>query len=126
MTKVQMGEEASRRGFADVMEMTWFCRRPTRRGEPCGICGPCLETRDEGLGRRVPDVSGPRRLARRLDHRARDMPGELCGSGVRRHTDHEVARRMWCADHRLGSLPPTPENALVGTGEARLNPCSTS
>ena len=71
ISKVEMGEEANLRGFGDIMEMTWFCRRPTRRRGPCGICGPCSDAREEGLGRRVPEVGRPLRLARSFDQKAR-------------------------------------------------------
>ncbi len=55
MTKVQMGEIAKEHGFHEIMEQTWFCHNPRKDGTPCGICNPCKFTRDEGLGRRVPD-----------------------------------------------------------------------
>jgi len=54
MTKTEMGERANANGFAHIMEVTWFCFNPTSKGTPCGICNPCLYTREEGLGRRVP------------------------------------------------------------------------
>lgn len=53
-TKTEMGEIAKANGFSDLMELTWFCFKPTLRGTPCGSCNPCKYTRDEGLGRRVP------------------------------------------------------------------------
>lgn len=54
LSKLEMQESAQKRGFFDVMEMTWFCHRPTPDGQPCGTCNPCIYTRREGLGRRVP------------------------------------------------------------------------
>lgn len=54
ISKLEMQEDARKRGFLDVMEMTWFCHRPTPDGKPCGMCHPCIYTRREGLGRRVP------------------------------------------------------------------------
>lgn len=54
ITKVDMAERARQQGFGHVMEMTWFCHSPTLLGRPCGFCGPCRYTRDEGLARRVP------------------------------------------------------------------------
>lgn len=53
-SKLDMGELAKQNGFADLMEMTWFCHTPTPQGKPCGICEPCRIARKDGLGRRVP------------------------------------------------------------------------
>ncbi len=52
-TKVEMQRVAREHGFADLMEMTWFCYSPTRRMEPCGRCNPCRYTAEEGLSRRI-------------------------------------------------------------------------
>lgn len=54
LRKVQMQAIAHEHGFADVLEMTWFCHEPRTNGRPCGVCNPCLHTRMDGLGRRVP------------------------------------------------------------------------
>ena len=51
--KLAMGRTAEREGWDAIMEMTWFCHRPAR-GKPCGVCGPCVYTIQEGLGRRIP------------------------------------------------------------------------
>lgn len=64
MSKVEMHEAAVAGGFAEIMEMTWFCHRPTLKGTPCGLCSPCVYTREEGLGRRVPR---PTRTVRAVD-----------------------------------------------------------
>jgi len=64
MTKVQMGEIAAEHGFDDIMELTWFCHNPRRDGSPCGMCNPCKFTRDEGLGRRVPQPGLLQRIGR--------------------------------------------------------------
>jgi len=69
VTKVDMAERARRQGFGHVLEMTWFCHSPTLLGRPCGFCGPCQYTRDEGLARRVPK---PTRL-RRVGYHSRDF-----------------------------------------------------
>ena len=53
-TKRAMERVARERGFADVLELTWFCHRPTLDGRPCGDCNPCRYTIREGLGRRLP------------------------------------------------------------------------
>lgn len=62
MTKLEMAEFAKKRGFSDIMEETWFCYNPLKDGKPCGICNPCKYTREEGLGRRVPDPTPSRRI----------------------------------------------------------------
>jgi hypothetical protein len=54
MTKLEMERVARDQGFRDIMELTWFCHTPTRRGRPCGRCFPCRYTIEEGLGWRVP------------------------------------------------------------------------
>jgi hypothetical protein len=65
MTKLEMQEQARQKGFADIMEMTWFCFTPLIGGKPCGVCNPCKYTREEGLGRRVPDATWARRTQAR-------------------------------------------------------------
>lgn len=57
MTKLDMEQISKKQGFKHIMEETWFCYRPTRKGEPCGLCNPCKYTIEEGLGRRIPKVS---------------------------------------------------------------------
>ena len=53
LSKIDMLDEATKYGFADLMAKTWFCHYPTSLGKPCGICFPCVSTRKEGLGYRV-------------------------------------------------------------------------
>ena len=53
-TKGDMQRAARERGFADLMELTWFCHIPTPDGQPCGRCNPCRYTIEEGLARRIP------------------------------------------------------------------------
>jgi hypothetical protein len=57
LTKLDMGRIAAEHGFADILEHTWFCHSPDRRGRPCGRCNPCRYTLDEGLARRVPRIN---------------------------------------------------------------------
>lgn len=54
MTKTQMWRFASEQGLQHLMEMTWFCFKPTMNGSPCGRCNPCQYTIQEGLGWRIP------------------------------------------------------------------------
>lgn len=51
--KVEISRQANGSDWGDIMEMTWFCHTPVR-GKPCGTCGPCVYTIQEGLARRVP------------------------------------------------------------------------
>jgi len=53
VTKQEMSEVAEKKGWSDIMHMTWFCRRPVN-GKPCGFCGPCHDTLEAGLGKRLP------------------------------------------------------------------------
>jgi hypothetical protein len=53
MTKKLMEEKATIAGFAELLELTWFCHFPVN-SLPCGGCNPCRFTIEEGLGRRVP------------------------------------------------------------------------
>ena len=70
LTKLDMEARAREHGFADIMELTWFCHSPFL-GRPCGTCAPCRYTIDEGLGRRVPLLGHARYWAWRLLKRAR-------------------------------------------------------
>ena len=63
-TKRDMQRLAAERGFADILELTWFCHLPTADGRPCGTCKPCRYTIEEGLGRRSP-LRGRLRFHRR-------------------------------------------------------------
>lgn len=53
MTKLDMQEQSIASGFNHIMEETWFCHIPIN-GQPCGMCNPCKQTRELGLGNRVP------------------------------------------------------------------------
>ncbi len=57
MTKMDCYLEAKDKGWDDLLNMTSFCRRPKRKGRPCGTCGPCCDTVSEGLGFRLPFTS---------------------------------------------------------------------
>lgn len=61
MSKLEMQQTARERGFGQIMEMTWFCFVPLLDGRPCGFCNPCKYTREEGLGRRVPEPTKMRK-----------------------------------------------------------------
>ncbi|WP_186826949.1 7-cyano-7-deazaguanine synthase [Shimia ponticola] len=45
---------AAERGWTSIMNRTHFCHRPRRSGEPCGRCGACVGTTNEGMGYRIP------------------------------------------------------------------------
>ena len=65
MTKTDMEMRAKAAGFADVLELTWFCRWPTILGHPCGQCVPCSDLRGSALERRIPPDSDLRRRLHR-------------------------------------------------------------
>ena len=52
-TKQSAYNMAKEEGWDDLLKMTSFCRRPGKRGRPCGTCGPCNDTVREGLGFRL-------------------------------------------------------------------------
>ncbi|KHE71408.1 7-cyano-7-deazaguanine synthase [Halobacillus sp. BBL2006] len=62
ITKLEMEEKAKERGYAHIMEETWFCHTPKKNGEPCGLCNPCKYTQEEGLGRRIPEPTRAERI----------------------------------------------------------------
>ena len=77
VTKNDMAAAAHQGGFADLMDLTWFCHTP-RNGEPCGTCNPCVYTHDEGMGHRLPRAAHVRRRlssVRRLAGSARRLAG---------------------------------------------------
>lgn len=53
LTKIAMRDIARQQGFHDLLELSWFCHRPTADEKPCGTCGPCCYTREDGLGYRI-------------------------------------------------------------------------
>lgn len=71
VTKLEMKGYAERNGFADIMELTWFCHNPLLAGRACGYCPPCEHARAEGFGWRVPDPGPLRRAEARLTRRVR-------------------------------------------------------
>src|SRR5699024_4113881 len=52
-SKMEMAQIAERKGWKQLMKMTWFCRRPNK-GRPCGFCGPCTDAVLGGVGWRLP------------------------------------------------------------------------
>jgi len=55
MTKQKMGGVALKRGYRDILEMSWFCHDPLL-GRPCGFCNPCRYALAEGMGYRIHPV----------------------------------------------------------------------
>lgn len=53
ITKLDMLERYREMGFSDTMKKTWFCHTPVN-GQPCGVCSPCTQTIESGLGFRIP------------------------------------------------------------------------
>lgn len=54
LTKKECYERATEEGWEDLLKLTTFCRRPRRKGRPCGTCGPCCDAVKEGMGFRLP------------------------------------------------------------------------
>lgn len=52
ITKLEMLAEYKRLGYEETIQKTWFCHTPINN-EPCGICNPCQQAVDEGLGFRL-------------------------------------------------------------------------
>jgi len=57
LTKMGAYQIAKDEGWDDLLKMTSFCRRPRRKGKPCGTCGPCCDTVKEGMGFRLPFIA---------------------------------------------------------------------
>ncbi len=53
LTKQEMREIATRKGFLDILELSWFCHRPLRGPATCGTCTPCSDAIAQGMGHRV-------------------------------------------------------------------------
>jgi hypothetical protein len=67
-TKPKMESRARASGFADILELSWFCHKPLAE-RPCGVCNPCRLTIAEGMARRVPPLRRRLRLVNRLRFR---------------------------------------------------------
>jgi len=75
--KTDMKAIAQENGFMDIMNLTWFCDYPTRRGNACGECIPCNIAIDAGMGSRVSKI------------------------GHIRYWKHQVKWRIFCEKKRL-------------------------
>ena len=64
LTKRDCYDMAVAEGWDDLLKLTSFCRRPRKKGRPCGTCGPCCDAVKEGMGFRLPFI--PRMKARIL------------------------------------------------------------
>lgn len=53
-SKLEMKEWSEATGTLPIMELTWFCHRPTVDAQPCGRCVPCEVAIEEGMGYRFP------------------------------------------------------------------------
>jgi hypothetical protein len=65
-TKPEIRTLAERHGFAELMELTWFCHHPRGKERPCGTCTPCRYAIRLGMGKRVPLSGRLRYHARRV------------------------------------------------------------
>jgi hypothetical protein len=83
LTKTDMAMRAREAGFESLLELTWFCHKPDRKGRACGLCSPCRLTMEQGLARRIPRINRVRRAVLwpltsilshyRVRHRARNL-----------------------------------------------------
>lgn len=53
VSKTDMRSIARQNDFADILNLSWFCHRPTWFSTPCGTCNPCKNTYAKGLGDRL-------------------------------------------------------------------------
>lgn len=53
VTKIQMNEISTDKGWDKIMRMTWFCHNPTNKNTSCGICKPCQQLIKSGFGWRI-------------------------------------------------------------------------
>lgn len=52
-SKRDMINYAQARGFAEIMDMTWFCFWPLGGIHPCGFCNPCNSAFRQGMKHRI-------------------------------------------------------------------------
>ena len=50
LTKVDIRKKALEYGFRNLLDLTWFCHKPTPDGSICGTCRPCQMVRESGFG----------------------------------------------------------------------------
>lgn len=58
-TKEDARSYAEAHGWLDIMKRTWFCFNPIG-GKPCGLCNPCRDAMNGGMGWRMPAASKAR------------------------------------------------------------------
>lgn len=49
LSKKDINTIARKEKWSEIMHLTFFCRRP-KNGKACGICGPCTDAFEAGLG----------------------------------------------------------------------------
>ena len=49
LTKSDLRHKAREYGFYDLLELTWFCHKPSDEGLPCGLCHPCQRAKESGF-----------------------------------------------------------------------------
>lgn len=75
-SKLDMEQKATESCFQHIMEETWFCHSPINN-KPCGMCNPCKYTREEGLGRRVPNPTNKIKLQRKIQKKSKSLKKKL-------------------------------------------------
>lgn len=92
-TKKELGEQARKYGFIDLLELSWSCHSPIAEGVPCGVCPPCCYAIEEGFGYRFPEASLKRyrrSIKRRIYSTLRKYPYLFY---IARHTKGLITRK---------------------------------
>jgi hypothetical protein len=84
LSKLEIGNEAKRLGFYDILLKTWFCHAP-KHGQPCGLCEACEITAKEGLGFRVPQAPRYRKIIAKIKRNFWEVKKGAKRVGKRRH-----------------------------------------
>ena len=56
LTKKDMEKIAIKKGWMEIMKLTWFCHHPIN-SKPCGYCNPCQDAMEYGMSWRMPLIS---------------------------------------------------------------------
>jgi hypothetical protein len=54
ITKKELYKTAKKNHWNQILKQTSFCRRPRKKIRPCGLCGPCADAVESGMGFRFP------------------------------------------------------------------------
>ena len=80
LTKLDLYHQAHQYGFADLLQLTWFCHKPTSKGSICGICYPCQIFMRSGLKKFYKFDSDI--MANRLKNKIKKTARAICRSRI--------------------------------------------